>query len=95
MTYLDFLNSKTQEFGEIGFLAENMNKNLFDFQKHIVIKALKIGRYEVFAGIGSEGHESLKLNRKFTGIELKPSYFEQMKRNLHAFEKSRFQLEMF
>lgn len=48
-----------------------------------------------FAGIGSEGHTSLKLNRKFTGIELKPSYFGQMKRNLEAFEKSRYQLEMF
>lgn len=48
-----------------------------------------------FAGIGSEGHEALKLNRKFTGIELKPSYFEQMKKNLHAFEKSRNQLQMF
>ena len=48
-----------------------------------------------FAGIGSEGHESLKLNRKFTGIELKESYFHQMKRNLHNFEKSRFQLDLF
>ena len=48
-----------------------------------------------FAGIGSEGERSLKLNRKFTGIELKPSYFHQMKRNLEAFEKSRYQVEMF
>lgn len=48
-----------------------------------------------FAGIGSEGHESLRLNRRFTGIELKPSYFEQMKNNLKAFEKSRYQLEIF
>lgn len=48
-----------------------------------------------FAGIGSEGHEALRLNRKFTGIELKPSYFGQMKKNLEAFEKSRYQLEMF
>jgi DNA modification methylase len=48
-----------------------------------------------FAGIGSEGHEALKLNRKFTGIELKESYFHQMKRNLHNLEKSRFQLDLF
>lgn len=48
-----------------------------------------------FAGIGSEGHESIRLNRKFVGIELKESYFEQMKRNLEIFEKSRSQLEMF
>lgn len=48
-----------------------------------------------FAGIGSEGHEAVRLKRKFTGIELKPSYFHQMKKNLEAFEKSRYQLEMF
>lgn len=48
-----------------------------------------------FAGIGSEGHESIKLNRKFTGIELKESYFNQMKRNLENFEKTRFQLDLF
>jgi len=48
-----------------------------------------------FAGIGSEGHESLRLKRNFTGIELKESYFEQMKRNLESFQKSRYQLEMF
>lgn len=44
-----------------------------------------------FAGIGSEGHVALRLNRKFTGIELKKSYFEQMRRNLQMFEKSKNQ----
>lgn len=35
-----------------------------------------------FGGIGSEGHESLRLKRNFIGIELKPSYFRQMQKNL-------------
>ena len=35
-----------------------------------------------FGGIGSEGHESLRLKRNFIGIELKPSYFHQMQKNL-------------
>ena len=35
-----------------------------------------------FRGIGSEGHESLRLKRNFIGIELKPSYYNQMQRNL-------------
>jgi DNA modification methylase len=48
-----------------------------------------------FAGIGSEGHESIRLNRKFVGIELKPSYFEQMHKNLEALLKSRFQTSLF
>ena len=35
-----------------------------------------------FGGIGSEGHESLRLKRNFIGIELKSSYYNQMQRNL-------------
>jgi DNA modification methylase len=35
-----------------------------------------------FAGIGSEGYMSLKLNRRFVGIELKQSYFNTAVKNL-------------
>ena len=35
-----------------------------------------------FAGIGSEGFESVKMNRKFIGVELKQSYYQTMLRNL-------------
>ena len=35
-----------------------------------------------FGGIGSVGHESLRIKRNFIGIELKPSYYNQMQRNL-------------
>ncbi|WP_288955962.1 site-specific DNA-methyltransferase [uncultured Polaribacter sp.] len=48
-----------------------------------------------FSGIGSEGHTALKMNRKFTGIELKPSYFQQMHRNLERLLESKHQLEIF
>lgn len=41
-----------------------------------------------FAGIGSEGYESIRLGRKYIGIELKPSYFEQAVKNLQECEKS-------
>jgi DNA modification methylase len=37
-----------------------------------------------FAGIGSEGHVSLQMGRKFIGIELKESYCQQAARNLQA-----------
>ena len=40
-----------------------------------------------FAGIGSEGYESLRLGRKYIGIELKESYFNQAVKNLRACEK--------
>jgi len=37
-----------------------------------------------FAGIGSEGHVSLQMGRKFIGVELKESYYKQAARNLQA-----------
>lgn len=41
--------------------------------------------FSPFMGIGSEGHIALKMGRRFCGIELKQSYYEQAVRNLkHA-----------
>jgi DNA modification methylase len=39
-----------------------------------------------FMGIGSEGFVSLEMDRRFVGIELKTSYYEQAVRNLAAAE---------
>ena len=39
-----------------------------------------------FAGIGSEGYEALKMNRRFIGIELKESYYKQAVANLKKVE---------
>ena len=35
-----------------------------------------------FAGIGSEGYQALKMGRRFVGVELKGSYFQQAAKNL-------------
>lgn len=48
-----------------------------------------------FAGIGSEGYESLRLGRRFIGVELKRSYWEQARRNLEAAATSRNQPRLF
>tara|TARA_R100000654_G_scaffold30667_1_gene55531 strand:- start:509 stop:1480 length:972 start_codon:yes stop_codon:yes gene_type:complete len=37
-----------------------------------------------FAGIGSEGVTALRLGRRFVGVELKRSYYQQASINLHA-----------
>jgi DNA modification methylase len=42
--------------------------------------------FSPFAGIGSEGYESLRMGRKFTGIELKREYWNVACRNLTAIE---------
>ena len=45
--------------------------------------------FSPFAGIGSEGYESILLGRKFVGIELKGSYYDQAVKNLAMAEKKR------
>jgi len=49
--------------------------------------------FSPFTGIGSEGHQSLLLGRKFIGTELKESYFKQACINLNnaSSEQSLFQ----
>lgn len=41
-----------------------------------------------FTGIGSTGHEALRLGRKFVGVELKKSYFDVACRNLRDAERA-------
>lgn len=54
MKYLDFLNNKSVDVNKVGFNIDDidLNKNLFDFQKHIVKRAVKLGRFAVFADCG-------------------------------------------
>jgi DNA modification methylase len=42
--------------------------------------------FSPFAGIGSEGHEAIRLGRRFVGIELKESYWKTACRNLAGAE---------
>jgi hypothetical protein len=48
-----------------------------------------------FAGIGSEGYQSVKMDRKFIGVELKGSYFDCAVKNLTIIETSATQGELF
>lgn len=54
MDYDDFLKSKIKHIQEVGFNIEQskLNPALFDFQKQIVQRALKVGRYAIFADTG-------------------------------------------
>ena len=54
MKYEEFLKSKEKTFIESGFEINEseLNENLFPFQKHIVKKALKKGRFAIFADCG-------------------------------------------
>jgi len=48
-----------------------------------------------FAGIGSEGYQSLKMDRNFVGIELKESYYNQAVKYLKYCETEPKQLKLF
>lgn len=48
-----------------------------------------------FAGIGSEGYESIKMGRKFIGIELKEEYFAEACKNLRQCESVAMQPSLF
>jgi len=54
MEYKEFLETKKKKFIESGFDVQDsdLNSNLFDFQQFIVKKALKVGRYAIFADCG-------------------------------------------
>ena len=54
LTYESFLENKQKSIIESGFniLESELNKHLFDFQKFTVKRALKNGKYAVFANTG-------------------------------------------
>jgi len=63
-------------------------RHLCPLQLGVIERAVKLWSapgdvvFSPFAGIGSEGYEAVRLNRRFVGIELKPSYAAQAARNL-------------
>lgn len=52
MDYQEFLQQKQKTHIESGFIADQLNSNLFEFQKFIVKRALKAGKYAIFADCG-------------------------------------------
>jgi DNA modification methylase len=48
-----------------------------------------------FAGIGSEGYEAVRLDRRFIGFELKPTYAAVAAKNLAAAAQAKTQGMLF
>lgn len=72
--------------------TEKDERHLCPLQLDVIERAIKLWSnpgdtvLDPFSGICSTGHEAIKHNRRFIGIELKRSYFEQGVRNLEAAE---------
>lgn len=52
MNYQEFIESKRKERRESGFVPADMNDNLFPFQRFIVDRAVRAGKYAIFADCG-------------------------------------------
>jgi hypothetical protein len=52
MNYEDFIKNKIKSVSYSGFETDDINTNLFDFQRFIVKRALKAGKYAIFADCG-------------------------------------------
>jgi len=77
-------------------------KHLCPLQLGVIERAIKLWSnpgdvvLSPFAGIGSEGVEAMKWDRRFVGMELKPSYYQQACRNIaHASAHLRQQQRLF
>lgn len=67
---------------------ERDERHLCPLQLGVIERAVKLWSapgeivLSPFAGVGSEGYRALELGRRFVGVELKSSYFQQACRNL-------------
>jgi DNA modification methylase len=52
MTYQQFIQSKQAKTVQVGFEPEDLNRHLFPFQKEIVQRACRRGKYAIFADCG-------------------------------------------
>jgi DNA modification methylase len=68
--------------------SEQDEKHLCPLQLGVIERCIKLWSapgdivFSPFTGIGSEGYQAIKFNRKFIGFELKESYFKVACENL-------------
>jgi len=80
---------------------ENDEKHICPLQLQTIERAIHLWTNQgdtvlsPFMGIGSEGYQALKMNRKFIGIELKESYFNLACKNMEVAIKESNQLSLF
>lgn len=88
----DVLNNKLAR-------AEKDEKHICPLQLTVIRRLIQMYTnpgemvFSPFMGIGSEGYEAVKLGRKFTGIELKDSYYKKAYENIES--ATHYQLELF
>ena len=80
---------------------ENDERHICPLQLDVIARCVKLWSNQgdivlsPFAGIGSEGYQSLIMGRRFVGVELKSSYYEQAAKNLRKADTKNEQLSLF
>ena len=80
---------------------EHDERHICPLQLEVIRRCLRLWSREgdlvlsPFAGIGSEGFEALKAGRRFVGVELKRSYWEQAVKNMRVAEVEAQQRSLF
>ncbi len=86
---------------DASFIAEGCVVKNCPLQLDVIERAVQLWSnpgdvvFSPFAGIGSEGFETLRLGRKFVGVELKESYFQVARKNLERVVREKTQATLF
>ncbi len=81
--------------------GENDTKHICPLQLEVISRLVKLYSqpgeivFSPFAGVGSEGHESVKLRRRFYGCEIKDEYIKAARVNLRRAEDKRREQTLF
>lgn len=79
---------ETDVLNVAGSRSEEQEKHVCPLQLPVIERCVKWWTnpkelvFSPFMGIGSEGHEAIRLGRRFVGIELNPSYFKSAVHNV-------------
>ncbi len=80
---------------------EKDERHIAPLQLEVIKRAIELWSNEgdvvlsPFMGIGSEGYQALKMKRRFVGIELKNSYYQQAVKNLQRAASTHTQPSLF
>lgn len=81
--------------------AEEDERHICPLQLEVIRRGIRLWTNEgdtvlsPYAGIGSEGHVAIEEGRRFIGVELKDSYFDQASKNLIEADKPDSQVGLF
>lgn len=93
--------NQTNTLNKLVAKEEKDEKHICPLQLEVIERCIELWTnpgelvFSPFAGIGSEGYESIRLGRKFLGIELKEKYVEIAVKNLQTVERQRSQNTLF